>query len=105
MTGADALIAAWDDKQHYVFWRPFQAIPGAATDGNPDTEADTAWTPLIGTPPYPDHPSGLSAVGGAYVATLQEFLGTDRVTFGTTTVPAGITREFGRLSHAIEDIV
>ena len=57
LTGADALIAAWIDKQHYLFWRPFQAIPRAATDGNPDTEAEDPWVPLIGTPPYPDHPS------------------------------------------------
>jgi hypothetical protein len=105
LTGADALIAAWDDKQHYLFWRPIQAIREADTDGNPDTEADSAWTPLIPTPPYPDHPSGLSSVGGAYVATLQEFFGTDRVAFGTTTVPGGVTRSYTRLSQAIEDIV
>ena len=104
LTGADALIAAWIDKQHYLFWRPFQAIPRAATDGNPDTEAEDPWVPLIGTPPYPDHPSGLASVGSAYVATLQEFLGTDRVAFGTTT-PSGVTRGYTRLSQAIEDIV
>ena len=60
--------------------------------------------PLIGTPPYPDHPSGLASVGSAYVATLQEFFHTDRVAFGTTT-PSGVTRGYTRLSQAIEDIV
>jgi hypothetical protein len=104
LTGADALIAAWVDKQHYLFWRPFQAIPRAAEDGNPDTVAEDPWAPLIPTPPYPDHPSGLSSVGGAYVATLQEFFGTDRVAFGTTTT-AGVTRGYVRLSQAIADIV
>jgi len=105
LTGADALIAAWIDKQHYLFWRPFQAIPRAATDGNPDTEPEDPWVPLIGTPPYPDHPSGLASVGSAYVATLQEFFHTDRVAFGTTTIPGDVTRGYTRLSQAIEDIV
>ena len=33
-----------------VTWRPVTAIPLADTDGNPSTEADPAWLPLINTP-------------------------------------------------------
>ena len=45
---ADAVIACWDAKYEYNFWRPVTAIRDADTDGNPDTAADPTWTPLLG---------------------------------------------------------
>ena len=47
---ADALIAAWDSKFEYSFVRPVTAIRNADNDGNPDTVADPAWSPLLTTP-------------------------------------------------------
>ena len=44
---ADAAIACWDAKYHYVFWRPVTAIPLAASDANADTAPDTTWQPLL----------------------------------------------------------
>jgi hypothetical protein len=32
---ADAGIATWDAKRHYVFWRPVTAIQEGDNDGNP----------------------------------------------------------------------
>ena len=32
---SDALIACWDSKFHYLFWRPVMAIRNAAIDGKP----------------------------------------------------------------------
>src|SRR5439155_12049102 len=55
MAMADALIAVWDGKFTYNFWRAVTAIPAADTDGNPDTEADLTWTPLAATPPHPEY--------------------------------------------------
>ncbi len=40
MTAADALITVWNDKAHYLFWRPITAIREADTDGNPATAKD-----------------------------------------------------------------
>ena len=40
MTAADSLITVWNDKAHYLFWRPITAIREADTDGNPWTKAD-----------------------------------------------------------------
>ena len=37
VAGGDAMIACFDAKYHYWFWRPYQAIQLADTDGNPDT--------------------------------------------------------------------
>jgi hypothetical protein len=104
LTAADALITVWNDKAHYLFWRPITAIREAATDGNPATEADPAWLPLIPTPPYTEHSSGHSGLSGSFVATLQDFFGTDRIGW-TDTNNAGLTRSFTRFSRAIDEIV
>jgi PAP2 superfamily len=104
LTAADGLISVWDDKAHWSFWRPITAIREADTDGNPKTEPDAGWLPLIATPPYPEHPSGHTGLSGSIVRTLQDFFGTDRVAW-TDTNNAGLTRGFTRFSQAIEEIV
>jgi hypothetical protein len=100
---ADALITTWVDKARYSFWRPLTAIHQADLDGNPATDADPSWAPLLNSPPYPEHPSGLSALGGAMVRSLQDFYGTDRFAFGTT--HAAGQRSYTRFSQAVEEIV
>ena len=97
MTAADALISVWDDKAYYSFWRPITAIREADTDGNPRTEKDAGWTPLIPTPPYTDHPSGHAGLTGSIVATLQDFFGTDEIGWSDTN-NGGLTRSFTRFS-------
>jgi hypothetical protein len=104
MTGADALISVWADKARCSFWRPITAIREADTDGNPRTEPDAGWLPLIATPPYPEHPSGHSGLSGSFVKTLQQFFGTDKVAWSDTN-NAGLTRSFTRFSQAIDDVV
>jgi PAP2 superfamily len=104
LTAADALISVWDDKAFWSFWRPITAIREADTDGNPATEPDSEWLPLIANPPYPEHPSGHTGLSGSIVATLQEFFGTDMMAWSDTNT-AGLTRSFTRFSHAIEEII
>ena len=104
LTVADAVIAVWDEKAHYSFWRPITAIREADTDGNPRTEKDPNWLPLVATPPYPDHPSGHLGVSGSIGKTLQQFFHTDRLAWTDTNV-AGRTRSYARVSDAIEEIV
>ena len=101
--GADALIVTWRDKARYGFWRPITAIREAAGDGNAATQPEATWTSLIAAPPYPDHPSGLSAFGCSVMDTLQHFYGRDAATF-TGTSPAS-TRTFTSFSQVCEDIV
>jgi hypothetical protein len=103
LTASDALISVWDDKERWSFWRPMTAIHEADTDGNPKTEEDDAWVPLIANPPYPEHPSGHTGLSGSIVATLRTFFGTDKMSWSDTN-SAG-TRSFTRFSDAIEEIV
>jgi hypothetical protein len=60
-----ALIAVFDSKYHYTFWRPETAIASADADDNPRTQPDPAFTPFITTPCHPSHPAGHGVTAGA----------------------------------------
>ena len=77
---ADAGIASWDAKYHYDLWRPIDAIRQADQDGNAGTLGDTAWIPLLKTPPFPTYTSGHSTFSGAANAVLTSLYG-DHVVF------------------------
>jgi hypothetical protein len=104
LSAADAAINCWNDKYYWDFWRPWNAIPRAAEDGNPATEPDSAWTALI-TAPYPEHPSGHLCLDGSHLRVLEMFFGTDEIAFDVTSIPfPGETRHFDRFSDALEEI-
>jgi hypothetical protein len=105
LTAADAQITVWADKAHYSFWRPITAIHDAELDGNPATVDEDGWAPLLPTPPYPEHPSGHSAVSGSFVKTLQSFFGTDTMAFSAFSNVSLTTRSYTRFSQAIKEII
>jgi hypothetical protein len=101
---ADASINCWNDKYHFDFWRPWQAIHEAAADGNPKTEPDASWAPLL-TAPYPEHPSGHLCQDGALLTVLRSFFGTDKVSFSVTSSRFTQPRDFGRFSEPLKEII
>jgi hypothetical protein len=98
---ADAVIATFDTKFHYNYWRPITAIHGGETDSNPATHGDEHWKPLCVTPPFPEYSSTHAATGAAAANTLALELG-DRHTF-TVTNPSGATRTYRRFSDAAHE--
>jgi len=74
----NALIACWDGKYTYMFWRPVTAIRAGDTDGNSSTDPDPAWTPFIVTPAHPEYPAAHTTVGGSVLGFYTVFFGTDR---------------------------
>ena len=79
LVGADALIACFDAKYTYLFWRPQFAIPQGESDGNSATVGDPAWKPLLGSPTHAEYPSGHGCLTGAEAEVLATFLGTKRI--------------------------
>jgi hypothetical protein len=104
VAGGDAMIACFDAKYHDWFWRPYQAIPQADTDGNPDTVADPGWKPLGTTPNFPEYPSAHACHSTAVVAALDAFLGTDQVAFTLDSRVTGTTREYDNLHDIVKDV-
>jgi hypothetical protein len=103
----DAVIAVWDAKLHYAWWRPITAIQMSNTDGNPDTIRDADWTPLVTTPPYPDYPSGLCAVMAAASRAMAGVLGDGRgqIDVKMTSIAAGETRHYTSKSELLHDAI
>jgi hypothetical protein len=101
---ADASINCWNDKYHFDFWRPWQAIREADTDGNRKTEPDASWAPLL-TAPYPDHTSGHLCQDGALLTVLRSFFGSDKVSFSVTSSRFTQPRDFERFSEPLKEII
>jgi hypothetical protein len=100
---ADAGIATWDAKYYYNFWRPITAIQNADSDGNADTIADTNWTPLLTTPPFPEYVSGHSTFSGAAETILTGLLG-NNVSFTTNSLETpGVYRTFSNFTNAANE--
>jgi len=109
VAGGDAMIACFDAKYHYWFWRPYQAIPQADTDGNPQTVAEPSWKPLGATPNFPEYPSAHACHSTAVVEALDAFFGTDKVTFSLDSRTPGLTdttrtRTYDRLQDVVKDV-
>ena len=85
----DALIAVFDAKYHYGFWRPITAIRNGDVDGNDATERDASWAPLIDTPMHPEYPCAHCIQAATVGTLLQAELGhTPAPTFTTTSPTA-----------------
>jgi hypothetical protein len=102
--GGDAMIACFDAKYTYWFWRPYQAIPRADTDGNAETEADRTWRPLGATPNFPEYPSAHACHSSAVTAALREFFGTDKLTLLLDSRVTKTTVRFDRLEDVVRDV-
>lgn len=95
---ADAAIACWDAKYHYVFWRPVTAIP---LDG---IAADATWTPLLITPAHPEYPSGHSTVSGAAARVLADYFGENTPFSINSDIMLGVVRSFTSFTAALNEI-
>jgi hypothetical protein len=109
LAAADAAINTWNDKYHFSFWRPFQAIRRAADDGNSATSPDLTWTPLISAP-YPDHASGHLGLDSSHTTVLRMFFGDApaggyQITSAFVNPGGSATRTFTGFSQAVDEIV
>jgi hypothetical protein len=95
---ADALIACFDAKYHYAFWRPITAIRAGDTDGNPATIGDPAWSTLLAaTPNHPEYPSAHSCITPASGRVIARFLGTNKIDFTVPSLTGLGDRHFDRV--------
>jgi hypothetical protein len=102
---ADSAIVCWDAKYRWNLWRPITAIQRSAEDGNPLTEPDPSWEPLLITPPFPAYTSGHSTFSKASAQVLTHFFGTDalRFTARSDSLP-GIQRSFQSVAACADEV-
>lgn len=104
VTHADASIGCFESKYVYDAWRPQSAITLADTDGDPDTAADTTWTPVVPTPNHPEYPAAHACAGGALSETLRQIYGTTRVSVTFDSKVTNTTRGFATLDAMLRDL-
>jgi membrane-associated phospholipid phosphatase len=102
---ADGVIAFYDAKYTYNFWRPVTAIRAAATDGNPDTDADPNWLPEVGnTTPDPSYPGAHAVISAAGAEVLISFFHKRHFEFDVTSeVLPGVVRSFTSFPAAADE--
>ena len=104
VTMADAVIACWDSKYRYSFWRPITAI----REGLTPTDADPTWEPWLdffkpGTPAFPEYPSAHASISGSAAFILGSIFG-DNISFTVTSESRPGTRSFSSFSSAVSEI-
>jgi hypothetical protein len=102
----DALIAVFDAKYRYNFWRPVTAIRNGDLDGNDATERDPLWTPYIDTPMHPEYPCAHCIVAGAVGTVLQAEIGAGPAPVLTTTSPTAknSARSWRKVDDFVEEV-
>jgi hypothetical protein len=91
---ADDVIAFYDAKYAYRFWRPVTAVNN---DGIP---ADAAWAPLVKTPADPSYPGAHSVISFDAATILSQAFG-ERFDFAVSSaILPGVLRHFSSFSAA-----
>jgi len=106
LAAADSLVAVFDAKYAYNFWRPITAIRNGDLGGNADTPPDPSWLPLIDTPLHPEYPCAHCINAGAVGAVLEKLFPSADLTGFTMSSPTapGTTRSWERLSDLVEEV-
>ena len=101
----DGLVAVMETKYVYSFWRPETAIRAGDTDGNPRTDGDLAFVPLIPAPCFPSYGSAHAAASSAARRVAEAFFGDDctPITLSHPAVP-GVVLHYDSFEEITEDI-
>ena len=92
---ADTLIAVFDAKYQYEFWRPVTAIRNGDLDDNAATERDAAWQPIGPTPMHPEYPCAHCISSAGLAGMVQTVFGTaemPEVSMESPTLPGVVHR-------------
>ncbi|MGH8634900.1 MAG: vanadium-dependent haloperoxidase [Burkholderiales bacterium] len=102
---ANSVIADWDAKFTYNFWRPVTAIRNGDMDGNGATERDPGWTSLNATPMHPEYPSQAAIAAGVSVGVLEAVFGRNLAIAVTATyfMDPKLTRQFNSIAQMAEE--
>jgi hypothetical protein len=101
---ADGLIACWDAKFSFNFWRPVTAIQHGETDGNDLTAADSDWEPLAITPNFPEYPSGHACATAAVAHTIEDFFPHD-VIIPARNIFTGEERFYRKAGDVVDEVI
>jgi VCPO second helical-bundle domain len=102
----DALIAVFDAKYHYNFWRPITAIRNGDLSGNAATERDASWLPFIDTPMHPEYPCAHCIVAETVGAILKAEIGDGQIPKLSTSSPTapGAVHSWSQVDDFVHEV-
>jgi hypothetical protein len=102
----EALIAVFDAKYHYNFWRPITAIRNGDSDDNARTDREATWQPIENTPMHPEYPCAHCILSGSVAGVVKAVLGTTDIpeTAMTSATAPGVTHRWTSLVAFTEEV-
>jgi len=102
----DGLVAVFDAKYTYNFWRPVTAIRNGDLDSNDATERDPSWTSFIDTPMHPEYPCAHCIVSASLGAVLEaELAGRPSPKLSSTSSTAGgVERTWSSVDEFVREV-
>jgi len=102
----EALIAVFDAKYHYNFWRPITAIRNGDIDGNPATDREATWQPIDNTPMHPEYPCAHCILSGTISGVIKAALGTEDIPdiAVTSTTAPGVTHRWTNMTAFTDEV-
>jgi hypothetical protein len=102
----DALVAVFDAKYKYEFWRPITAIRNGDIDGNPATARDATWQPIDNTPMHPEYPCAHCILSATVAAVVETALGSPDIPEVAMTSPTapGVTHRWTNLKTFRDEV-
>ena len=106
MAGSDALVAVFDAKYAYNFWRPITAIRNGDIDGNLATERVPDWEPLVETPMHPEYPCAHCITSSAISVVLEAEFGDVPIPTITLTGAGApdVVRQFNSVKDYVQEV-
>jgi hypothetical protein len=106
VAAVDAMVAVFDAKYKYEFWRPITAIRNGDIDGNPATQRDATWQPIDATPMHPEYPCAHCILSSSVAAVIEGLLGSDEIPEVSLTSPfvPGVTHRFTDLRAYTDEV-
>ena len=102
----EALIAVFDAKYHYNFWRPITAIRNGDIDDNPATDRVATWQPIDNTPMHPEYPCAHCILSGSVAGVVKAVLGTaeiPEIAVTSATAP-GVTHRWTNMAAFTDEV-
>jgi hypothetical protein len=102
---SDAILAVFDAKYHYEFWRPITAIRNGDLLKSKAIERDATWQPIDSTPPHPEYPCAHCIVAASFAAVVEGVMGPDVPPLSATSPTApGITHRWSNLQAFVDEV-